>query len=121
MAEYPHILFNPVERTLYRLFMNHLEGLRADDLVLHWKELCSYYSEESLYDDPVLREEKMASLCAESKTVFYSTVSRIKSKLKAALGAREARKYYIQRNKAGLYRIRHPYPISTTVGHEIIG
>ena len=103
MAEYPHILFNPVERTLYRLFMNHLEGLRADDLVLHWKELCSYYSEESLYDDPVLREEKMASLCA-----------RIKSKLKAALGAREARKYYIQRNKAGLYRIRHPYPISTT-------
>ena len=87
MAGHPHILFNPVERTLYRLFTVHPEGLHADDLLLHWNELCALYEKESLYDDPGLREKKMESLCSESKTVFYSTVSRIKSKLVTALGA----------------------------------
>lgn len=49
----------------------------------------------------------MASLCDESHTVFYSTVSRIKKKFITALGGvRKATPYFIQRDKTGLYKTR---------------
>ena len=98
------IYFNPVERTLLCLFMAHPEGILADNLLLHWQELHSYYERESLYDDPCLRDDALESLCSESKRVFYSNISRIKKKFVAALGARKARGYYIKRYPNGLYR-----------------
>lgn len=98
------IYLNPVERTLFCLFLAHPEGIFADNLLLHWQELQSLYERESLYDDPSLRDEALESLCAESKRVFYSNISRIKRKFIAALGARKARGYYIKRYPNGLYR-----------------
>ena len=100
------LYLNPVERTLYRLFLKHPEGISSDELLLHWKELCRIYSKEALYDDADLRESAIESLCAESKTVFYSTVSRIKKKFVTALGARKAQPYIIRRDKHGLYKTR---------------
>ena len=97
------IYLNPTERTLFRLYMAHPEGIPADHLVAHWKELCTLYAQESLYDETSLREDKMESLCSESKTVFYATVSRIKRKFTDALGVRRARAYIIQRNSTGAY------------------
>jgi len=97
------VCLNPMERTLYRLFLSHPEGIRADDLVLHWKELCQIYAKESCFDEPSLREDKLESLCAESKTVFYATVSRIKRKFVAAVGPWWASAYYI-RNEGGVYK-----------------
>jgi len=84
--------------------MAHPEGLLADDLVLHWQELSDIYAQESRFDDPELRENTLESLCAESKRIFYSNISRIKRKFIDAIGARKAAGYYIKRNKAGLYR-----------------
>ena len=101
----PGVCLNPMERTLYRLFQAHREGLRADDLVLHWQELCEIYARETRYDDPALREEKLESLCAESKTVFYSNVSRIKRKFTDAMGPVPAKPYIIRRDADGFYRI----------------
>lgn len=98
------IYLNPVERTLFCLFLAHPEGIRADNLLLHWQELRGIYKRESLYDDPSLRDDALESLCAESKRVFYSNISRIKKKFVAALGARKARGYYIKRYPNGLYR-----------------
>lgn len=98
------IYLNPVERTLFCLFLAHPEGIFADNLLLHWQELQSLYERESLYDDPSLRDEALESLCAESKRVFYSNISRIKRKFISALGARKARGYYIKRYPNGLYR-----------------
>ena len=97
------IYLNPTERTLFRLYLAHPEGIPADHLLAHWKELCTLYAQESLYDEPSLREDKMESLCAESKTVFYATVSRIKRKFIDALGIRRARAYFIQRSSTGAY------------------
>lgn len=97
------VYLNPTERTLFRLYLAHPEGIPADHLVVHWKELCALYAQESLYDEPSLREDKMESLCAESKTVFYATVSRIKRKFTDALGKRRARAYIIQRSSTGAY------------------
>ena len=98
------VCLNPMERTLYRLFLAHPEGIKADDLVLHWKELCRIYAEESWFDEPSIREDKLESLCAESKKVFYSNVSRIKRKFVKALGPLQADPYIIK-NEGGVYRV----------------
>lgn len=100
------VYLNPVERTLYTLFLNHPEGITSDDLVLHWKELCRIYSRESLFSDSEFREGKIESLCAESKTVFYATVSRIKRKFCDAVGNLNAESFIIKKEKGGKYRIR---------------
>lgn len=100
------LFLNPAESTVYRLFLAHPEGLLADDLVLHWQELSDIYAHESCFDDPDLRENALVSLCAESKRVFYSNISRIKRKFIDAVGARKAAGYYIKRYPNGLYRTR---------------
>lgn len=98
------VTLNPMERTLYRLFLAHPDGISADDLLLHWQELCDIYAKESCFDDPDIREAKLESLCGESKRVFYSTVSRIKKKMVAAVGSWRAEAYIIK-NENGIYRI----------------
>lgn len=104
--EQRQLCLNPVERTLFRLFLLHPEGISADDLLLHWPELCRLYEKESRYDDKPLRDSAMESLCGESKSVFYATVSRIKKKFVGVLGPFKADDYIIQRDSQGLYRIR---------------
>ena len=99
------VTLNPMERTLYRLFLAHPEGISADDLVLHWKELCDIYAKESCFDDPDIRETKLESLCGESKRVFYSTVSRIKKKYVEALGPWRAGAYIIKK-EGGVYKVK---------------
>lgn len=101
--EQVQVTLNPMERTLYRLFLVHPEGISADDLVLHWRELCEIYAKESCFDDPDIREAKLESLCGESKKVFYSTVSRIKKKFQQALGPWRAGVYIIK-NEEGVYK-----------------
>ena len=100
------VYLNPVERTLYKLFMNHPEGIPADALPLFWQELRTLYAHESVFDNKRLMADTMASLCAESHTIFYTTISRIKKKFITALGARKAAPYFIKRDKTGLYKTR---------------
>ena len=99
------VYLNPVERTLYSLFLNHPEGISSDDLVVHWKEICRIYSRESSFSDSNFREDKIESLCSESKTVFYATVSRIKRKFCDAVGNLNAETVIIKKGKGGKYRI----------------
>lgn len=99
------VTLNPMERTLYRLFLAHPEGISADDLVLHWKELCDIYAKESCFDDPDIREAKLESLCGESKRVFYSTLSRIKKQMVVALGPWRAGAYIIK-NEGEVYLVK---------------
>ena len=101
-----HVALNPMERTLYRLFLAHPEGIASDSLLAHWQELCGIYEQESCFDDQPLRDNALESLCSESKTVFYSTISRIKRKFLDALGARKATPYIIKRDADGHYRTR---------------
>lgn len=100
------ISLNPMERTLLRLFLMHPEGISADDLPLHWRELETIYAQESCFVDEALREEKLKSLCEESKRVFYATVSRIKRRFTKALGASRAKAYYIARDMRGVYKTK---------------
>ena len=100
------VRLNPMEITIYRLFLAHPEGIPACSLIDHWKELRTVYEHESKYDDKQLMNSVIDTLCAESKTVFYSNVSRIKKKFVDVLGHRKASPYIIKREKDGLYRTR---------------
>ena len=110
--ENKYVVLNPMERTLYRLFLSHPEGIIADSLPAYWQELSTIYEQESCFDDKPLRDTALESLCSESKKVFYSTISRIKKKVVSALGARKAAPFIIQRGKDGRYRTRaYPLPL----------
>ena len=106
LEERTGVTLNPMERTLYRLFLAHPEGISACNLLLHWKQLCEIYAKESWFDDPAIREDKLESLCAEDKKVFYATVSRIKKKFVAAVGPWRAETFIIKKNAAGLYCVK---------------
>ena len=105
------VTLNPMERTLYRLFLTHPEGISADDLLLHWRELQDIYAKESRFDDPDIREAKLESLCSESKRVFYSTISRIKKKIVEILDPWRAQAYIIK-NEGGVYKVNAKLTVS---------
>ena len=100
------VRLNPMEITIYRLFLAHPEGISACSLIDHWKELRTVYEHESKFDDKQLMNSVIDTLCAGSKAVFYSNVSRIKKKFVDVLGRRKASPYIIKREKDGLYRTR---------------
>ena len=70
------VYLNPVERTLYKLFINHPEGITTDALPSYRQELHTLYSHESVFDNKRLMTDTMESLCAEPYTAFYTTISR---------------------------------------------
>ena len=100
------IYLNPVERTIYLFFLNHPEGIQADTLPIHWQELYRLYSHESVFDNKQLILNTIQSLCGNSKSLFYTSVSRIKKKFITTFGTRKASLYIIKRDKSGYYKTR---------------
>ena len=103
--DYRLVYLNPVERTVYLFCLNHPEGIQADALPVHWQELYKLYAHESVYDNKKLMLNTIETLCNESKTVFYSNISRIKRKFINTLGVRKAQSLIIIRHPDGRYRI----------------
>ena len=100
------IYLNPVERTIYLFFLNRPEGIQADTLPIHWQELYRLYSHESVFDNKQLILNTIQSLCGNSKSLFYTSVSRIKKKFITTFGTRKASLYIIKRDKYGYYKTR---------------
>ncbi len=100
------IQLQPMECSLYRLFLNHPEGIKAANMTTHREELALIYASETRYDDLERQRVVVDTICDRTKRAFYVCVSRIKKRFVAAIGVRKAEKYIISRNKAGLYRIR---------------
>ena len=100
------VRLNPMESTLFRLFIAHPEGIASANLLSYWKELCRIYSQESIFDESSRQQDVLEALCSESKRCFYPVISRIKSKFVCALGSRKASGYYIKRYSDGLYRTK---------------
>ena len=91
--------------SIYLFFLNHPEGIQADTLPLHWQELYKLYAHESVFDNKQLILNTIQSLCSNSKSLFYTSVSRIKKKFITTFGTRKARHYIIMRQPDGIYRI----------------
>ena len=99
------VYLNPIERTIYLFFMNHPEGIQTDTLPTHWQELYRLYARESVFDNKKLMLNTIENLCGESRTVFYTNISRIKRKFIKTLGYKKAQKHIIKRHPDGRYLI----------------
>ena len=99
------IQLQPMEYSLYRLFLAHPEGIRANKMILHRDELILIYSNESRYDDRVRQQDVVDTICDVTTRAFYVYVYRIRKKIESAMGFHKARKYTIQRSNTGVYRI----------------
>ena len=98
------VRLNPIERTLYALFVSHPEGIDAKDLWSHYDELLSIYRSQSV-EDPSRLEDAVDALCEGSRAAFHTNISRIKRKIVDTLGPEAGKDYIIYRHKDGLYRI----------------
>lgn len=100
------VYLNPVERTLYRLFLNHPEGITTAAFPRHREELYTLYNRETIFENKQQIEKTVESIISETKNLFYTTVARIKKKYVAVLGKRKAAPYIIKRDKYGIYKTR---------------
>lgn len=102
------IRLNPMEKTLYHFFLAHPDGILADELVGHRRELMALYRKASVFDEWELAENAIDALLSEDKKTFYTNVSRIKSRFTSRLGDRIARNYIIRKDERGVYSIPLP-------------
>ena len=102
------IYLNPMERTLYTLFLRHDAGIAAEDLWMYFDELCEIYRKQTVYDDPDQIETAVDALCDDDRATLQTNVSRIKRKLVDKIGRLAADQYAIVRGRDGVYRIAVP-------------
>ena len=99
------IYLNPVERTLYTLFLRYVDGVAAEDIWKYYDELCEIYRKQTVYDDPDQIEAAVDALCDDDRATLQTNVSRIKRKLVDKVGRLAADQYAIVRGRDGVYRI----------------
>lgn len=99
------IRLNPIQKTLYAFFLNHPEGIVADELVGHWKELVHLYKNASVFGEWERAEDALEALCSEDKQTFYTNKSRINSIFKRSLGEKIGEHYCIQKDQDGVFKV----------------
>ena len=102
------IYLNPMERTLYTLFLRYDAGIAAEEIWRYYDELCDIYRSQTVYDDPDQIEAAVDALCDDDRATLQTNVSRIKRKLVDKVGRIAADYYAIVRGKDGVYRIAVP-------------
>jgi hypothetical protein len=99
------VRLRPLEKALYRLFLNHPEGIRRVELPTFRQELYGIYTRLTNSDDlsaAVRRVDDMVSILSNSAE---EKISRIKRVFTEALGEDLARHYFISGARGEAYRI----------------
>jgi len=99
------ISLRPLEKALYRLFLNHPEGIRRTDLPLHRNELYAIYSHLSNQDDKEQQRQRIDDLVSILSNSADEKISRIKRVFIDAVGENLARHYCIAGERGEPYRI----------------
>lgn len=86
---------NPKELSLYLLYLNHPEGIALNCVTDHQEELLGYYREISGQVDLQKMQATIALLSNYSEQELSVTLSRIRKKIKNAIGPEFAKKYLI--------------------------
>ncbi|MBO6223083.1 MAG: hypothetical protein J6N56_04810 [Bacteroidales bacterium] len=102
------VYLNPIERSLYLLFLRYEQGIAATDMWQYYDELCEIYSHQTIYCDPDRIEAAVDALCDDNRATLQTNISRIKKKVTDAVGKTAAEIYAIIRDKDGVYKITVP-------------
>ncbi len=86
---------NPKELSLYLLYLNHPEGIALNCVTDHQEELLGYYREISGQVDLQRMQATIALLSNYSEQELSVTLSRIRNKIRKAIGPECAKKYLI--------------------------
>lgn len=94
-----------MERSIYRLFLRHPEGIRLDMRWQYYSELLKIYGRESESSDIDWKEKRVDDLCEEDSGNFSSHISHIRRKLQAVLNPVDVERFCIKKHAGGIYRI----------------
>ena len=90
------INLNPSERALYLLFLNHPEGIRLPEIIDYRNELVEIYAMTTNLSDQVDIINRIDRLTDVSENNLNEVLSRIRGKLKSAVGSELLDFYDIQ-------------------------
>ena len=99
------VRLNPKELSLYLLFINHKEGIALNSLFDHNEELFAYYQKVSGRFNKEEMQNTISLLVNYLDGELHTTLSRIKSKFKKAIGTELSENYYIQVLPTGVHGI----------------
>ena len=116
------VKFNPMEKTLYTLFLNNVDGIHVDDFWKYYDELVEIYRKMTRFEDEdvvdvlhidVSQLFDVDNVLDDSRVTLYANLSRIKKKITLAAGRAAADRYAILRGKDDVYRLAVPRNLVT--------
>jgi hypothetical protein len=90
------ITLTPIEMAIYKLFLNHDDGIRFADLVDHKQEFLMYYEELSPHlTNPVCVDTVTKYVRTYENNSMSEKISKIKRKIEEGLGKEQAKTFII--------------------------
>ena len=102
------VKLNPMEKTLYTLFLRNEGGIYVDDFWKYYDELVEIYRKMTRFEDEDAITDAVDNVLDDSRVTLYANLSRIKKKITEAAGRAAADKYAILRGKDNVYRLAVP-------------
>lgn len=96
---------NPVEKTIYIFFLQHLEGIRLKEISAYKHEIKHIYSHVTTRDDLEKMNNTVNDIVDPSKNRLNEAMSKLNSKICKELAPVLADKYRIKGSRGGVYRI----------------
>jgi len=102
---------NPLCRSLYKLFLNHPEGIELRNMAEHREELYGYYRNFATHTDIGKLKRSVSDLCDPRENSINEKLSMINRKLAAVLGEQICTPYQIlgPRGEAKKINLRAEY------------
>ena len=107
------VKLNPMEKTLYTLFLNNVDGIHVDDFWKYYDELVEIYRKMTRFEDEDAILDAVDNVLDDSRVTLYANLSRIKKKITLAAGRAAADRYAILRGKDDVYRLAVPRNLVT--------
>ena len=100
------IRFNPMEMSLYMLFLQYPDGIRKEDMWQHYSETLELYRKTTVSIDSRKTDDAIDNICDTlTNDHLVSQVSHIRIKLSKQLGELVSLRFAINRTEDGFYRI----------------
>ena len=107
------VKLNPMEKTLYTLFLKNEDGIYVDDFWKYYDELVEIYRKMTRFEDEDAILDAVDNVLDDSRVTLYANLSRIKKKITLAAGRAAADRYAILRGKDDVYRLAVPRNLVT--------
>lgn len=95
----------PLQKVLYAFYLNHLEGVRLNELSDHKAELLYWYRKFSNADTNAQIDSRIADLINPIGSSFSEKKSSLNNKIKALLGENLAQRYKIGGESGEVFKI----------------